>query len=134
MEDGGGLGGDILHGGTIAEILVCVCGVDVSSRITKYILSLRSEWSCVTDVLVAKVVLLYHGQLKNRTFRLQRPYIFWRFLFVPSEIAQKLFKSWWAWLILKNKTVLKHCFVFISVRPPGLEPGTQGLKVLCSTS
>jgi len=54
MEDGGGLGGDILHGGTIAEILVCVCGVDVSSRITKYILSLRSEWSCVTDVLVAK--------------------------------------------------------------------------------
>ncbi len=53
---------------------------------------------------------------------------------ISYKISGNLFKSWWAWLILKNKTVLKHCFVFISVRPPGLEPGTQGLRVLCSTN
>ena len=34
---------------------------------------------------------------------------------------------------LKTKKPKLCCFGFLSVVPPGIEPGTQGFSVLCST-
>ena len=74
----------------------------MSSQITKYILSLRSE---STECLRARLAI-----------------------FLPRKGRKTS---------LPARTTKKQCVgtVFLNVvRPPGLEPGTQGLKVLCSTN
>ena len=68
---------------------------------------------------------------RTRTLHVQYP--FWIFCFLTSQnISKQLRVSqrfscekllWWA-----------SCLTLFVVRPPGLEPGTQGLKVLCSTN